>query len=92
MKRFLEKLFKLNWMRKKAAMGDFEMVPVESSNIDSIGYDKTEELLYVRFKNGSLYNYERVPEETFNELMAADSKGSFLARYIKGIYAYNRVE
>ncbi len=65
------------------------MVPVISSNIDSIGYESG--TLYVRFNSGGLYAYSEVPESVYNGLMNASSKGSYLARYIKGSYAYHRM-
>lgn len=38
-------------------MNDYgiEMVQVSSSNVESIGYDEQQQILYVRFLNGSLY-------------------------------------
>ena len=32
-----------------------EMIDVSSSNVQSIGYDDNEQILYVRFLSGSLY-------------------------------------
>jgi hypothetical protein len=37
------------------------MIPVSSSNIESIGYDEQNGQVYVRFLNGSLYVYKGVP-------------------------------
>ena len=66
-----------------------EMISVESSNIFSIGYDNG--TLYVRFLNGSLYKYVRVPIGVYESLMSASSHGSYLARCVKGYYAYARI-
>ena len=34
------------------------MLPVSSSNIDSIGYNEANQEVYVRFLNGTLYIYK----------------------------------
>jgi len=69
-----------------------EMRPVESSNIDSVGYDRESRELRVRFKNGGLYSYEGVPEETHQELIEADSVGEYLHQNVKGTYPHTQVD
>ena len=65
---------------------------VSSSNIASIGYDSTSQILEVEFLNGAVYQYYDVPEALYEGLMAADSHGKFLNEYIKmGGYRYDRV-
>lgn len=49
------------------------MIPVSSSNIESIGYDEQNEQVYVRFLNGSLYVYKGVPLHEFENLRDAPS-------------------
>ncbi|MCA9464397.1 MAG: KTSC domain-containing protein [Nitrospira sp.] len=63
-----------------------EMIYVDSSNIEAIGYDDDTQELHVQFLSGGLYVYHGVPRGIFNELMSASSKGSFLNREIKGVY------
>lgn len=67
-----------------------EMTPVDSSNIEAIGYDEVDRELYVRFLNGRTYVYSDVPAETYQELVQASSHGSYLNREIKGNYAYRQ--
>ncbi len=68
------------------------MVEVNSSNIiDAVGYDHDRKVLIVRFKDGSTYEYEAVEETKHQQMMAADSKGGFLHREIKGKYTYRKV-
>lgn len=69
-----------------------EMIPVSSSNVESIGYDENEQLLYVRFLSGSLYIYKNVGVLEFEGLRNAPSTGSYLHRSIKGTYPYERIE
>lgn len=67
-----------------------KMIPVSSTNISSIGYEGT--TLYVRFHSGGLYAYYNVPKDVYSGLMSASSHGSYLARYIKSSYRYQRLE
>lgn len=68
-----------------------EMKPVSSSNIESIGYDEQEEIVYVRFLNGSLYVYKGVPIHEYENLLQAPSHGSYLHRNYKNVYPYERI-
>lgn len=65
-----------------------ERKPVSSSNISSIGYDANTQTLEVEFNNGNIYQYFDVPQNLYDGLMAADSKGQFLSTQIKGNYRY----
>ncbi|MBP1646456.1 MAG: hypothetical protein H6Q16_2034 [Bacteroidetes bacterium] len=64
---------------------------VESSNIESIGYDSESQTLEIEFLNGSIYQYFDVPEHVYDELISADSHGKYLAHQIKGYYRYSKV-
>ena len=55
-----------------------KMNPVESSNIEGIGYDNKNKHLWVAFKGNKVYRYDLVPRKTFEELMNAESKGRYL--------------
>lgn len=65
--------------------------PVESTSLESIGYDSTERKLEVEFKHGAIYEYVEVPAEVFDAFLAADSKGSFFNSDIKNSYDFVRV-
>jgi hypothetical protein len=62
----------------------------ESSTMAGFGYVKETEVLTVEFKNGGRYNYYDVPENVFERMTVAPSKGQFLAQNIKNIYRYAR--
>lgn len=64
---------------------------VESSNIESIGYDSKSQTLEIEFLNGSIYQYFDVPQHIYDELIDADSHGKYLAANIKGHYRYSKV-
>lgn len=51
-----------------------KMIPVESSNMVSVGYDDKTSTLYIRFKSG-LYGYAQVTKAAFEGLCNAESKG-----------------
>ena len=67
-----------------------ERIPVDSSNINSIGYDESSSILEVEFKNG-LYQYFGVPEHIYDELMSADSQGVYLNANVKGVFNYEQI-
>jgi hypothetical protein len=67
-----------------------EMIFVDSSNIEAIGYDDDTLELHVRFLSGRYYVYHEVPRQAFDGLMQAPSKGSFLNREIKGVYQFTK--
>ncbi len=68
-----------------------ERIPVQSSNIASIGYDENTSTLEIEFLNNSIYQYFDVPQHIYRGLIQADSKGQFLAQNIKGVYRYSKV-
>ena len=69
-----------------------KLTPVESSNIESVGYDPGTHRLYVRFlQSGQAYVYYDVDERVFEDFLAADSKGRFLNSEIRGAFAYRRL-
>jgi hypothetical protein len=68
------------------------MIPVSSSNIESIGYDEPNQMVYVRFLNASIYVYKGVPLHEFENLRDAASLGSYLHRNYKNVFPYERVE
>ncbi|MCH9050094.1 MAG: KTSC domain-containing protein [Proteobacteria bacterium] len=68
-----------------------ERYSVASSNIASIGYDADTDTLEVEFLSGAIYQYYNVPQNMYDQLMQAGSKGRFLNTYIKNAYPYSRV-
>ena len=69
-----------------------EMIFVDSSNIEAIGYDAATLELHVRFvTSGETYVYHAVEEWRFHELMQAESKGAYLNANIKSNYQYSKL-
>jgi hypothetical protein len=63
-----------------------DMTQVFSRALLSVGYDEDAQELYVELKGGRTYIYSDVPQDVFQELMDAGSKGSYFAREIKPNY------
>lgn len=69
-----------------------ELRAVESSNIAAIGYDEPKQTLRVQFKSGATYDYTGVPAAVHAGLLASETKGGYLARHIKPVYAATKAE
>ena len=68
-----------------------ERVKVSSSNIRSIGYEESTKTLEIEFKQGSVYQYKGVPKNIFENLMNANSHGTYFHSYIKDKYPTSRI-
>ena len=67
------------------------MTPVNSTNIDSVGYNADTKILTVQFKvSGQVYEYLNVPQTLYEGLMASESKGTYLNENIRNQFAYRR--
>mgnify|MGYP000415686133 CR=1 FL=1 len=64
---------------------------IESTMIDSIGYDASSSTLEIEFKSGAVWQYYDFPESTWYEFDGAESQGRFFHAYIKGHYRETQV-
>lgn len=62
-----------------------------STVVQSMHYFRHARTLRIRYVSGIVYDYKGVPEEVFEAMRAAGSKGRFLNRFIKGNYAFEKV-
>lgn len=69
-----------------------QMQSVSSSNVAELGYDDANQVVYVRFLNGTVYIYKGVPQFEYDGLLNAPSIGSYLHRNYKNVYPYERIE
>jgi hypothetical protein len=60
-----------------------ERVPVESSNVVSIGYDTDASVMEVEYGSGGVYQYPDIAGTEHAGIMAADSVGSRLHSVVK---------
>ncbi len=56
---------------------------VDSSGIQTVGYDSLKKILEVEFINNSVYRYHHVPELVYYQLMHAVSIGTFFNEKIR---------
>ena len=67
-----------------------KMKPVNSSNIESIGYDKDLKTLFINFINSGIYEYASVSKNVYVSFMNASSKGKYFYNNIRGKYAFKK--
>ena len=65
-------------------------IPVASSNIASIGYNKEAQILEVEFHHGAIYRYVDVPEKVYKELMSSPSQGAYFMNELKDKFKYQK--
>ena len=68
-----------------------ERQPVVSSNLVSVGYDESKEVLEVEFGGGGVYQYQAVPKQIFEEFMAAPSMGRYFYSNIRDRFQTEKV-
>lgn len=66
------------------------MIRVASSNLWAVDYNPQTRTLTIQFRSGRIYEYYNVPQNVFDGLLAAPSKGRYHHRYIKR-YSYHRI-
>jgi hypothetical protein len=68
-----------------------ERKKVSSSQIRSVGYDASAQLLEVEMSDGTVWQYSRVPSETYRRLMAAPTIASYYRDQIEEEFSRKRV-
>ncbi len=66
-------------------------VRVQSSNVASVGYSRHLQALEIEFTRGAVYRFLDVRPIIYRELIAAQSKGHFIAEHIRGKYSFIRI-
>lgn len=59
-----------------------------STNLNYGLYDSSSEVLLLRFHNGSLYAYHPMPAEVWDDMLLAESPGSFFINNIRNSSDY----
>jgi hypothetical protein len=65
---------------------------VESSSLASVGFSEEHNVLEVEFNNRRLYEYFGVPRALYEQLLAAQSKGAFMNRFIRHRFPERQVD
>jgi hypothetical protein len=63
-----------------------KLIPVDSSLVLAIGYDKGTQVLEVVLKSELTYQYDNVPPEVYGAFMQAESKGKFFVENVRDVY------
>ncbi|MDB5308220.1 MAG: hypothetical protein JWO38_2422 [Gemmataceae bacterium] len=72
---------------KKASRKDgIALTLVESSMLLAVGYDAATEELEAVFRSGAVWRYRGVPRKVYRDLLAAESKGSFMRSMVIDVY------
>ena len=66
-------------------------VQVESSSLRAIGYVSQTQHLHIIFRNGRGYRYFGVPNQIYQALVGAESKGRYFNAAIKPAFACERL-
>lgn len=69
---------------------DFEMIPVASSNVASVGFEPSTGEGRVEYLSGALYSYDGCTAEEFNRIITAPSAGS-MCRSLWGSKSFSRI-
>ena len=63
-----------------------------STVVSAMHYYPHKKLLRVIYVSGSVYDYKDVPEKIYTAMKSAMSKGTYLNKYIKGKYQFDKIE
>jgi hypothetical protein len=63
-----------------------------SSVISFFKYDAIKKILKIVYVSGAVYNYLNVPDNVYNQFTRAKSKGTYLNKHIKGMFAYEKID
>ena len=69
-----------------------QRVPVNSTNILAIGYDRESLMLEIEFRTKRVYRSSNVPPHIYAGLMKADSHGKYFQTHINGVYSHIEVK
>ena len=64
---------------------------IDSTNIVRTIYDTEDNSLVAEFKNGSKYEYEKVPHEVYAAFRLSESQGKFFNSKISKVYKYKKL-
>lgn len=67
-------------------------IQVESSMIDLVGYDAEKKVLEIRYlASQTKYKYLNVPQNIYDDLLVATSKGTYMNAHIIDKYVFEQL-
>lgn len=76
---------------KEQIIGTKIINEIESSNLVKTEYDVETQSMIAEFKNGTKYEYERVPHRVYTEFRMSESQGKYFASKISKTYKYKKI-
>ena len=64
-----------------------DLYPVQSSNLQALGYNESKEIAAVQFKSGDVFHYAGVSHALMEEWLQSESFGRFYATRIRGKFS-----
>lgn len=64
---------------------------IQSSNLVKTEYDTETKKLVVEFKNGTKYEYDDVPHQTYTQFRISESQGKFFTSKISKTFKYKKL-
>ena len=66
-------------------------IPLNSSVLSGLKYEPDRQQLWLNFRNGDQYVYQRVPAVIVKTLIEAPSHGQYFNSAIRGRFSYRRL-
>lgn len=73
-------------------MAHINRAPVSSGAFSSVGYDPSRQIMAIEFSSGGVHHLTGVPPEKWQDFQAAESKGSFFHKHLRGKFDSVKVE
>lgn len=70
----------------------FDWTELNSTHVKAAAYDSEDQMLHVRYNDGSEWAYPNVPASTFELLLNSGSPGSFMHSVIKPLHGLHAVK
>ena len=77
-------------VKKETIQGTKIINEIDSSNISKTEYDVETQSMIAEFKNGTKYEYEKVPHRVYSEFRLAESQGKYFSSNISKTYKYKK--
>lgn len=62
----------------------------KSTTVNEIAYDADIRSLFVKFSDGKIYEYLKVPRSLYIEILTSPAPGKVISKSVKGVYNYTR--
>lgn len=66
-------------------------IAVQSRLLTGVAYNHHRAVLQLEFRGGTVYQYFQVPHQIYENLLKADSKGTYFNRHIRAFFPCTRL-